>query len=199
MKVVEIKCRQECNCSASVGMWNYWDLEHVVPLHKGFKDFTALHESSSAVAHLVSLKNPIFPILTVESLVVQLLHDENTLKLFNVMLGMPVLSTIKITEIRKDYSVFEMSYKYIFMGWRKILTPIIEPVLRKLVVFWNNRQWKEDLPVKLRRQKVMRMGFKDFKGLPDKVSDRFYEGPIACPLPVHRLKDSPSNIPEILL
>ena len=199
MKVIEINCRQQCGCSASVGMWNYWDAEHPAILHEGFKSFDPIYESSTATAHLVSMKSPISQMLTVNSMVVQLLVDENTIRLFNVMLGVPVLSTIKITETRKDYSVFEMRYQYIFRGWRKFFLPIIEPVLRRLVIFWNKRQWEEDLPVKLRRQKVLRMGFKDFKGLPDQVSDRQYDGPIECSLPVPRLKDSSANIPKALL
>jgi hypothetical protein len=179
-------------------MWNYWDLEHPIPIHEGFVGFDPIYESSTAVAHLVSMKIPISPMLTLDSMVVQLLHDKNTLKLFNVMFGVPVLSTIKITETRKDFSVFEMRYQYIFRGWRKFFLPIIEPVLRRLVISWNKRQWEEDLSVKLRRQKVLRLGFKDFKGLPNNVSERRYDGPIECPLPVPRLKDSPSNIPNSL-
>ena len=91
-----------------------------------------------------------------------------------------------------------MNYKYIFKGWKQWLVPIMEPILKRLVVFWNKRQWEEDLPIKLRRQKVMRLGFKDFKGLPNKVEDRTYEGPVECKLPVPRLKDSTANIPDIL-
>lgn len=199
MKVVEIACHKEAECSASVAMWNYCDLEHFIPIHKGWTDFTTIYESSTTIAYWGTMRSPFFPLWAVDSFIVQVRHDDNTLKVMNTMLGVPVLSTIKITETRKDYSAFEMSYKFIFMGWKELLLPLVEPILRRLVVFWNNRQWEEDLPVKLRRQKVLRMGFKDFKGLPDKLSDRFYDGPIECPLPVPRLKDSSANIPKTLL
>ena len=199
MKVVEIKYQNEAECSASVAIWNYYDLEHFIPVHKGWGEFITLYESADTISFLGTMKSPFLPFLTVNSLVVQVRHDDNTLKVINTMLGVSVLSTIKITEIRKDYSAFEMSYKFIFMGWREFLLPAVEPILRRLVVFWNDRQWREDLPVKLRRQKVLRLGFKDFKGLPDKISERHYDGPIKNSLPVPRLKDSYANIPESLL
>ena len=197
MKVVEIKYQNEAECAASVAIWNYCDLEHFIPVHKGWSDFTTLYESADTISFLGTMKFPFLP--SVHSLIVQVRHDDNTLKVINSMLGIPVLSTIKVTEIRKDYSAFEMNYKFMFMGWKELLLPIVEPILRRLVVFWNDRQWREDLPVKLRRQKVLRLGFKDFKGLPDKISERHYDGPIKNSLPVPRLKDSYANIPESLL
>ncbi len=196
MKVLEINCRKECACSASVALWNYCDLEHVIPMHKGFKEFQPIYETSTTIASWLTMKSPFLPFWTVSSLAVQVLHDDNTLKVINTMLGIPQLTTIKITETRKDYSVLDMSYKFVFSGWREFFLPFIEPILRRLVVFWNNRQWEEDLPIKLRRQKVMRLGFKDFRGLPNKVEDRFYDGPLKCELPVPRLKGSPQNVPN---
>ena len=50
-----------------------------------------------------------------------------------------------------------------------------------------NRTWNEDLPLKLRRQKVKRMNFKDFKGLPNKIINRKFTGPISFKLPIKRL------------
>ena len=144
------------------------------------------------------MRVPLIPFLKVESLVVQILHDKNTLKIINEMMGISVLSTIKVKEIRKDFSTFDMSYKYIFTGWKQWFASLIEPILRRLVVFWNNRQWQEDLPIKLRRQKVLRLGFMDFKGLPENVKDRNYNGSIECHLPVPRLKNTLVKIPKLL-
>ena len=39
--------------------------------------------------------------------------------------------------------------------------------LKKLIPKWNERVWQEDINLKLRRQKVKDMGFKDFIGLND--------------------------------
>ena len=37
---------------------------------------------------------------------------------------------------------------------------------------WNEKVWLEDLPIKIRRQKVLNMNFKDFEGLPEKINER---------------------------
>ena len=50
-----------------------------------------------------------------------------------------------------------------------------------LIRRWNEKVWQEDLPLKLRRQKVMRNGFVDFSGLPEKIIDRKREGVLPYP------------------
>jgi hypothetical protein len=66
-----------------------------------------------------------------------------------------------------------------------------------LVPIWNDRIWKEDLPLKLRRHRALRSGFKDFNGLPDEISQRRAEGPLKIPLKVPRLKGCPIDEPVI--
>jgi hypothetical protein len=79
-----------------------------------------------------------------------------------------------------------MRYQFDLKGWRIIL----KPVLKQLIPIWNQRVWDEDLPVKLRRQKVLRHNFKDFVGLPKKIKDRVNDEPINLNLPVRRLENS---------
>ena len=77
--------------------------------------------------------------------------------------GMP-----KIEEITKDSCKITMNYKFHLNGWKKILSPL----LKYLIPIWNKKVWLEDLPVKLRRQKVLEMGHRDFIGLPNDISER---------------------------
>jgi hypothetical protein len=46
---------------------------------------------------------------------------------------------------------------------------------------------------------MLRHGFRDFVGLPDRVEDRRYDGPLECRLPIPRLPDSPVNEGKSLL
>ena len=62
--------------------------------------------------------------------------------------------------------------------------------MKKAMPWWNKRQWVEDLELKKRRQKVLRLGFKDFQGLPKKISNRYYDGLLECKLPIRRLPGS---------
>ena len=77
--------------------------------------------------------------------------------------------------------------------------PIISPILRKLVVFWNNRQWEEDLPIKLRRQKDLRGGSKILKDFLTVLLADHREGSLECQFPLPRFKNSPQNVPDVLL
>ena len=48
--------------------------------------------------------------------------------------------------------------------------------------------------LKLRRQKVIRMNFKDFRGLPKKIKERKFLGPIDFKLPITRLKKNDNKL-----
>src|SRR5690606_20599371 len=92
----------------------------------------------------------------------------------------------RIREDRADHCVFTMNYKFVFRGWRKLLAPL----LRRLIARWNAQVWEEDLPLKLRRQKMLRHGFRDFVGLPERIGDRRHDGPIEFRLPLPRFPES---------
>ena len=83
-----------------------------------------------------------------------------------------------------------MNYKFILKGWCQLLAPFLPKMIDK----WNLQVWLEDLPLKIRRQKVVRWGFKDFIGLPEKVQDRRFEENIPFELPIKRHKQSPVNL-----
>lgn len=160
-------------------------------MHASFNDVKILYESENIAIQLLTLKAPILGFMDVKTMMTIIRKSPGTIIGFNTMLGMPVETTITITETRKDHSVFTMNYRFHLSGFRQWFTPLIKLVLRPLVGFFSARQWREDLPIKLRRQKILRLGFKDFQGLPDRIEDRVYDGPLECTLPVPRLKGSP--------
>ncbi|MEE2699412.1 MAG: hypothetical protein VX923_06920 [Pseudomonadota bacterium] len=190
MKIIEIKCEREADCSAAVGMWNYWDHEHVSVMHEGMPDAKVLYEDKDTATLLLTLRAPIFSFIKVRSMIFMRRRSETSFTVFNTMLGMSVVSEIDIVEIELDKSKYNMRYRFILVGWREFFSPIIRLYLKLTVPWWNARQWREDLPIKLRRQKMVRAGFLNFNGLPKKIEDRFYNGPIKCDLPVPRLKNS---------
>ena len=79
-----------------------------------------------------------------------------------------------------------MNYKFYLNGWRFIFRPF----LKKLIPIWNEKVWIEDYSVKLRRQKVKELGFKDFWGLPKKTEERNFSGDIPFNLPISRPRNS---------
>lgn len=66
---------------------------------------------------------------------------------------------------------------------------LLYPVLKILIPIWNEKVFKEDLPLKIRRQKVIDLNFKDFKGMPSKINER-KNGTYDFILPIPRLVSS---------
>jgi len=108
------------------------------------------------------------------------------LQTFAIQYGVLSKTTILIKELTKNKSEITMNYKFYLNGWRKILRPLLE----RLIPIWNERVWKEDLELKLRRQFVLNLGFKDFYGLPKNIKDRKVDFNRRVVLPVPRVKSS---------
>ena len=81
-----------------------------------------------------------------------------------------------------------MNYQFYCNGWRKIFKPFI----KYLMPIWNERVWQEDFNIKIRRQKMLDMNFKDFVGLPKEQKERelYNHKERKLVLPVPRPKNS---------
>lgn len=188
-KVLEMEFHRELDVSRSVAFWNYWDHEHLDVVHDGYRKSDILYEKNNVMLRIddVNIPIPFIPFITLRTLIFMVQEDENTLYTYAVQMGIVSKTTIKIEEIKKDYCHFTMNYKFELNGWRAILRPL----LKKLIPIWNERVWDEDLPLKIRRQKVLRNNFKDFYGLPKKMQDREYHEVIEdIKLPVKRPRKS---------
>ena len=118
------------------------------------------------------------------------IKDQNTVVTYGFQLGIQSLSTTKYKEISKDKCLVTLNYKFKLSGIQVLLYPI----LKILLPIWSERAWKEDLPLKERRQKVKRMNFKDFEGLPKNIEDRKFDGEIDFNIPVWRLRKSDNKL-----
>ena len=192
MKIIEKEITREIAASPSVVLWNYWDQEHLYVIHKNYTAAQIIYEDDRTAIYLLTYKLPVFTFLTSRSLNIMVQKDENTIKVYNVgIFGVPSSTTIHVDEIRKDYTKITMTYKFMLTGWKKIMGLLLPYMIEK----WNEQVWLEDLPLKIRRQKVLRLGFTDFIGLPKEIEKRIFEGDIPFKLPITRHKDSPVNLP----
>ncbi len=184
--ILEIEINKEIECSAEVAKWNYWDHEHLDVIHGGYEEVDILYDSNNFAFGISTLKIPVIPFLTAKSPLFLVQHDENTQFTFASQFGVLSKTTIKIYPESEKSCKITMNYKFYLNGWRAILRPL----LKRLIPIWNEKVWQEDLPVKLRRQKVIDMGFKDFWGLPNKVEERKTTKTFKLNLPIPRPKNS---------
>lgn len=161
--ILEIEIHKRIDCSAEVAKWNYWDHEHLDVVHGGYKSVDILYDQNNFAFGYFTIKIPVIPILYTKSPIFQVQHDDQTQYVFAFQLGVLSKTTIVIKPTSQKSCKISMNYKFYLNGWRRLL----KPILKKLIPIWNKKVWIEDYNVKLRRQKVLEMGFKDFRGLPD--------------------------------
>lgn len=183
--LLEVNVTKKIACCKAVAFWNYWDHEHLEVIHSGYSNVEIIHENNNS---MFSVRDVTVPILgfKVATPVFMLQSDKSTLITYAIQFGILSKTTVKIKDIEKDNCEINMNYKFYLNGWQKFLKPLLKILIPK----WNEKVWNEDLPVKLRRQKVLRYNFKDFFGLPDKLEDRNFEGEIELSLPIPRPKNS---------
>jgi len=191
MKILSVTFKRKVNCSASVCKWNHFDLDHINYTHKGFYNNSEIfYEDDRVIFTCHSLSIPLIPFIKVNTFDMTVLKDKNTVCTYGFQLGVSSLSTAKYKDIGKDKCLVEVNYKFKFTGLRILLYPLIKFLIPK----WNERTWQEDLPLKLRRQKVKRLNFKDFAGMPKKMKDRKFNGKIDFKLPITRLRKNDSKL-----
>ena len=191
MKILSRTFKRKVNSSLNVCLWNHWDCDHINYVHKGFyTESEIFYEDDRFVLIFHSLKVPLIPFLKISTIDVTVLKDKNTVCTYGFQFGIPSLSTAKYKEIAKDKCLVEVNYKFKFTG----LNILFYPLIKYLIPRWNERTWNEDLSLKLRRQKVIRMNFKDFRGLPKKIKERKFLGPIDFKLPITRLKKNDNKL-----
>lgn len=187
MRVVEQAFTRHVDAGRAAVLWNYWDHEHLVVVHANYTDARVIYENDTMAALLLVFRLPVFSFLKSQSLNVMIQHSPNVLKAVNTgLLGIPVLTTVRIAEDRPDHCRLVISYRVFLLGWKVLLAPLVQ----RMLPMWNERVWREDLPLKVRRQKVLRLGFKDFYGLPANISDRVRTGELPFEkLPLSRLRE----------
>jgi hypothetical protein len=185
-EILEVSASKIIECSKEVAFWNYWDHEHLDVVHSGYLKSDILYDANNYLFRLDLIKIPFIPFLKFMTPIFMVQHDSDTLITYAIQLGVVSKTTITINSLEKAKCKITMNYKFYLNGWRRILRPI----LKILIPIWNEKVWKEDYPVKIRRQKILNMNFKDFAGLPKKIEDRINDDKIEFKLPIPRPKNS---------
>ena len=184
--ILEINIKKNIKCSKEVALWNYWDHEHLDVVHGGYTKSDILYDRENYMFRTDLIKIPFFPFMKFTTPIFMVQHDNDTLLVFATQIGVLSKTTITIKSLENTKCEITMNYKFYLNGWRGLLRPL----LKKLIPIWNEKVWKEDYPVKIRRQKIFDMNFKDFVGLPEKITDRTNNSKKEFKLPIPRPKNS---------
>lgn len=186
-KLVERTVVKEVATSPAVAEWNFWDFEHGEFVHQGHVHHWVLHEDDKTAVVLSTTRAPLLSFIKYNSLHVMVRVNSGLSRAWNRgLLGITGTVDYHFQETAKDHCRITMKYQFMLYGWQVLLAP----VLRYLIGKWSDQIWEEDLPLKLRRQKVLRLGFKDFVGLPPKIEDRHNSNELQHQIPLKKLRDS---------
>jgi len=185
--ILEITIKKNINCTRDVAFWNYWDHEHLDVIHHGFAEPHILYKDKNFMYRVDAIKIPYLPFIKISTPMFMVQHNDNTLYTYATQLGIDSRNKITINDIGVQKCEIIMNYKFLLKRWH---LPF-KNLLKRIFLKWNERVWNEDYPVKIRRQKVLNMNFKDFVGLPNNILDRKSQVKIyKLSLPIRRLKNS---------
>ena len=187
--ILHKKFKYDVPVSKEVIWWNYWDHEHLDVVHSGYKSAEIIYENEKVYLGYFTVKAPFVPFLSFSFPIFGVYENENTYVVHSFQYGIPSKFTFTTKEKENGQTELEMDYKFHLKGLNIFYYPILNFFIKK----WNHRVWKEDLPLKNRRQMVLDLGFKDFHGLPDEIKDRVRKEKIKFKLPIPRPKKSPRD------
>ena len=184
--ILEVEVKKEIQCSKDVALWNYWDHEHLDVVHSGYQHSDIMYDKKNYLFRVDSIKIPFVPFLRFLTPIFMVQHNENVHYSYAIQMGIISKTRITINPLSKSSCEITMNYQFYLNGWRKVLRPILKILIPK----WNEQVWNEDYNVKLRRQKVLNLNFKDFAGLPKNIEDRFSNENYKFEIPIPRPKNS---------
>ena len=175
-----LKCEGEMDCPKEVVMWNYYDHEHLVGTHyKYYNKARILAEKDSWALVYRKMKMPLLP-FHCSGIALQLMEN-NVMKTFHKdSIGLLLEMEVHFKDLPNDRSHMTVIYNINVHPFLKIF----EPIFQKLFDGWFHATWVEDAPMRLRRWKVHKLGFKDFHGIdyinkklpkPEKIEVKKYE------------------------
>ena len=156
-----VECEAEMDCPKEVVMWNYYDHEHLIGTHyKLYDNARVVAERDDWALVYRSKKMPFLPFRT-GGIALQYM-DGNVMKTFHqdavgFLLEMEAHFFDLPNERSKVKAVYRIRTHPIFK--------IFEPIFKMLFTKWFHATWEEDAPMRLRRWKVHKLGFKDFFGI----------------------------------
>jgi hypothetical protein len=174
-------------------LWNYWDHEHVVGTHfEHYKKVKIIRENEKECLSERTAKLPLVPFYITEQTLATLENPNKMVvyhsTLFNLVKVKQVFDFEEIDEsnckvIRSDF--LEIPY------FLKFLQKFFDIIMKK----WFVAVWEEDMPMRERRYKVWKLGFRDFKGidyinderLDSKTNQKYSEREYKLELPVPKI------------
>lgn len=158
---LSLRYEREMDCPKEIVIWNYYDHEHLLGTHwKYYREARILAEKDSWALLYRKMKMPLLPFSN-STLALQMM-DGNVMKVFHRdMLGFLLEMEVHFDDLPNDRSLITVIYNIRCHPFFKLFEKYFQMVFEK----WYEATWEEDEPMRLRRWRVHKLGFKGFVGL----------------------------------
>ena len=159
-RTVVVKTSQDFEFPVETLVWNYLDGEHLEFVHQGYARPRILVLHGDVTLFISQLKVPGLPIRfrTTNLTFLPRFGEQITVTTLPWAISK---TSIRVTPDGVGGSNVETEYEWFLP---RMLTPLA-PVLKRLIVRWNQSVNLEDEPLRRRRTFVLGKGFKDFHGM----------------------------------
>ena len=163
MAILYTKCERESDCPKEVIVWNYFDHEHVVGTHyKYYSGAKVMMEKDNWCLVYRYYTLPIIH-LRASSLGFMALLSPNHIKSYqHGLLGLVLDQDIHLKELGPENCLVSSEYRLGVPDWTAWF---VRPLFERIIKRWFDNTWVEDAPMRSRRYKVWKLGFKDFTGI----------------------------------
>ena len=144
-------------------IWNYWDHEHIVGTHfEHYKKVNIIYEDDKVCFSERWAKLPFVPFY-LKTTDFCIMTNENQMDVhhyafFNLIyckqkFNFEEYAPNKCKVTKHDYIQVPKFMKF------------LQPLFNKIMQKWFINVWEEDMPMRIRRLRVWKLGFKDFQGI----------------------------------
>ncbi len=156
-----LKYVREMDCPKDVVIWNYYDHEHLVGTHyKYYREARILAEKDSWALLYRKMKMPLLPICN-STLACQWMEDNVMHVVHRDLMGFLLEMEVHFEDLPNDRSLITVIYNIQVHPFLKLFEKYFQLVFER----WYEGTWEEDAPMRMRRWRVHKLGFKDFIGL----------------------------------
>lgn len=186
MAMLSCVCAKEMDCPGAVVIWNYFDHEHVVGTH--YKLYNSARVIAEKDNWSLVLRRYKLPVINLRASSLGFMWLESPTQIRSIQYGrfsFLLDQTIRIEDLSPERCLVTSEYRMEVPAVFKIVQPLFKRVIQR----WFDDTWAEDAPMRVRRWKLWKLGFKDFEGLPYVQSgsaappSAFREYPIEVPVP----------------
>lgn len=199
-KILKIKLVKYANTPPIMSAWNIFDTEHPAFVHgnrqhgDGMEASTVLVENKDFLLTIDKQRMPFLKFIKRESLMFHYRDINNTVYQWSCFWSIPIVQKFSVTEETKDNFKHVIQYAFELTGLKMFLSPLIKLYAKK----WMAATWDEDLIMKERYYKFLKLGFINMKGLPKHSSERVNKNEnIDVKFPVPKINSDIKNHPFV--